>query len=330
MKQAAKLVDDIVRRKDVFLALLRQAVPKVTVTTTENPPLNCLKCASFCCKLAGYVEVRRADIRRLAKHLGLTVRGFEEKHIVEVTRKGEKLIKSGYDTCQFLGDDRRCTVYSARPRDCREYVCWDQHDSTVYDFAYFYQKAVGKQRLRRGETARGGRARRARARARRRRKRGRSEGARDILPQGLTLSLLIRPLRGSRTGQAIPDLSPDLSQNSAIPCNSHGAARPARRSCREARDGERGWQRRSNDETRRSGRDRHGTRRRRRGVSPPHHRPAAPRATAWPSCSAAIPSLSTARPATRIDPSPRASILPAGDEERSWRSSTASPTSMPR
>jgi uncharacterized protein len=145
MKPLAKVLDDIERRKDVFLTLLRRAVPKVTVTT-ENPPLSCLKCASFCCKLAGYVEVRRPDIKRLADHLGLTTKEFEEKHIVEVTRKGEKLIKSGYDTCQFLDANRRCTVYPARPKDCQEYICWDQHDSTVYDFAYFYQKAIQAQR----------------------------------------------------------------------------------------------------------------------------------------------------------------------------------------
>jgi Fe-S-cluster containining protein len=113
---------------------------------TEHPPLSCLKCPSVCCKLAGYVEVSRADIRRLAKFLGLTVREFEERHIVERTRKGEKLIKSGYDTCQFLQDDRRCGVYPARPKNCREYVCWDQPDTTVYDYARFFQLPVKRLR----------------------------------------------------------------------------------------------------------------------------------------------------------------------------------------
>jgi Fe-S-cluster containining protein len=101
--------------------------------------LDCLKCPSLCCKMAGYVEVSRADIRRLAKFLGLTVREFEERHIVETTRKGAKRIKTGYDVCQFLGEDRMCTVYEARPRDCREYVCWNQPDTTVYEFARFFQ-----------------------------------------------------------------------------------------------------------------------------------------------------------------------------------------------
>lgn len=96
--------------------------------------------------MAGYVRVSRADIRRLAKHLGLTVAEFEAKHIVEKTRKGEKRIKSGYDTCQFLTRGRLCGVYPARPKDCREYVCWDQDDDTVFRFAQHYQLPVGRVR----------------------------------------------------------------------------------------------------------------------------------------------------------------------------------------
>ncbi len=96
--------------------------------------------------MAGYVHVRRKDIRRLAKFLGLTVRQFEKKHIVKVTRRGEKLIKAGFDTCQFLSANRTCSVYEARPEDCRGYVCWDQDDETVYDFARFYQMSLRKLR----------------------------------------------------------------------------------------------------------------------------------------------------------------------------------------
>jgi len=105
-------------------------------------PLNCLKCPSLCCTMAGHVEVSRRDIRRLAKYLGITVRQFEEDHIVEVTRRGRKRIKSGFDVCQFLAADRTCTVYEARPTDCRGYICWDQDDTTVYDFAKFVQLPV--------------------------------------------------------------------------------------------------------------------------------------------------------------------------------------------
>ncbi len=117
-----------------------------SVRVSEHNPLDCLKCPSLCCKMAGYVQVSRQDIRRLARALGITVRQFEERHIVEVTRKHQKLIKSGYDTCQFLAADRTCTVYEARPKNCREYVCWDQDDTAVYDAASFFQLPVAELR----------------------------------------------------------------------------------------------------------------------------------------------------------------------------------------
>ena len=93
--------------------------------------------------MAGYVRVSREDIRRLAKHLGISVGDFERRHIVETTKKGEKRIKEGFKSCQFLTEDRMCGVYEARPHDCRGYVCWNQDDETVYDYAVFLQQGVG-------------------------------------------------------------------------------------------------------------------------------------------------------------------------------------------
>ena len=113
---------------------------------THPDKLDCAKCPAFCCRSAGYVEVRRVDIRRLAKFFKITVRAFEERYLVEVTRKGSKRIKAGYETCQFLGADRRCTVYSARPTDCRGYNCWEVDDRTVFDYARFVQQPVARLR----------------------------------------------------------------------------------------------------------------------------------------------------------------------------------------
>jgi Fe-S-cluster containining protein len=96
--------------------------------------------------MAGYVRVSRDDMRRLAKHLGLSVAAFEKRHIVEVTKQGEKRIKEGYKTCQFLDENRRCGVYDARPNDCRGYVCWNQPDETVYNYAVFLQSPVDRLR----------------------------------------------------------------------------------------------------------------------------------------------------------------------------------------
>ena len=110
--------------------------------------LDCLKCPSLCCRMAGYVRVSRDDIRRLAKHLNISAAEFEKRHILEVTRKGEKRIKQGFKSCQFLTENRLCGVYEARPNDCRGYVCWNQEDETVYDYAVFLQTDVSKLRER--------------------------------------------------------------------------------------------------------------------------------------------------------------------------------------
>ena len=72
---------------------------------------------------------------------------FEKKHIVTKKRgKRRAQIKRHDETCQFLGADRRCTVYESRPKDCRGYVCWNQEDTTVFDYARFFQLSIGEVR----------------------------------------------------------------------------------------------------------------------------------------------------------------------------------------
>jgi len=112
-----------------------------------NPKLDCLKCPSLCCRLAGYVEVTELDIARLSRQLGLSRAEFEARHIIHRTRAGKKRIKQADRTCQFLDNRRRCTVYEARPTDCRGYNCWEHTDNpTVYEFASFFQLTVPAQR----------------------------------------------------------------------------------------------------------------------------------------------------------------------------------------
>jgi hypothetical protein len=117
---------------------------------TSSEPLTCEKCA-MCCKMAGYVEMSNYDVARLAKHLGLTPAEFKEKHLVQITRAGKMWLKDEHQTCQFLGANHACTVYEARPTPCRGYVCWDQDDKTVYEFARFAQWSTNKVRAKEAE-----------------------------------------------------------------------------------------------------------------------------------------------------------------------------------
>ena len=47
---------------------------------------------------------------------------------------------------------RILVVYEARPNDCRGYVCWNQEDETVYDYAVFLQDPVATLRDREKNT----------------------------------------------------------------------------------------------------------------------------------------------------------------------------------
>ena len=78
--------------------------------------IDCCTCAN-CCKIMSPSLLKR-DIRRLAKHLSLP----EDELIREYLQPGED--KNTYTSrqvpCPFL-QDKLCTVYEARPDNCRSF-----------------------------------------------------------------------------------------------------------------------------------------------------------------------------------------------------------------
>lgn len=109
--------------------------------------LDCLSCPSFCC-FTGWVGVSAEEVGRLAEFLGVTSEEFELQHVVGLSPAGEKLIKTGLQVCQFLGEDRKCTVYEARPERCRRYHCWEEEGDNlvVYKLAAFVQEPLARSR----------------------------------------------------------------------------------------------------------------------------------------------------------------------------------------
>ena len=86
---------------------------------------DCSDCPAFCCSVYDRVQVTARDIRRLAKHFGVT----EEVARTRYTKMWEKerVLRRKRDalfgeTCQFLNPETRgCGIYHARPAVCREY-----------------------------------------------------------------------------------------------------------------------------------------------------------------------------------------------------------------
>lgn len=95
--------------------------------TDEQPRVrfDCAKCPAICCAVYPSVPVTPRDIRRLAKHFGVT----PEEAIRRYTkmRDGERVLRRKSDpifdnVCRFLDPvTRGCTVYHARPNVCREF-----------------------------------------------------------------------------------------------------------------------------------------------------------------------------------------------------------------
>jgi Fe-S-cluster containining protein len=86
---------------------------------------NCAKCPGYCCSYP-LIQLTKRDVERLAKHFDLT---FEQarKKFTKVETGAKYAMRRKNDEifgriCRFFDtDERRCTIYTARPTICREY-----------------------------------------------------------------------------------------------------------------------------------------------------------------------------------------------------------------
>ena len=91
----------------------------------SKPSYDCAKCPAYCCSIYERVQVHSADLRRLAKHFGVTVETAIKRYTT--TYKRERILRRKQDpifgqACKFLDPKtRRCTIYEARPAVCRAF-----------------------------------------------------------------------------------------------------------------------------------------------------------------------------------------------------------------
>ena len=102
---------------------------------------DCTDCIGYCCSIYDRVDVTKRDLKRLAKHFGLSKEETARKYTTEVDgirslRKVDDLI---FDrTCQFLDQTTRlCTIYEGRPEACREWPVHSGDRCVYYDILTF-------------------------------------------------------------------------------------------------------------------------------------------------------------------------------------------------
>jgi Fe-S-cluster containining protein len=63
-----------------------------------------------------------ADIDQAAAFLGLTPEVFIDRHAILARNRAQLTLREAADgACEFLEPDGRCRIYSARPRQCRDF-----------------------------------------------------------------------------------------------------------------------------------------------------------------------------------------------------------------
>ncbi|QDU95864.1 YkgJ family cysteine cluster protein [Lignipirellula cremea] len=91
----------------------------------------CTGCGDCCTGTPGYVWVSEEEIAVLAAHLETDIDNFEKFYVRRIgARKSLKELPQVNFDCIFLDEARRCTVYEARPLQCRTWPFWDSNLKT--------------------------------------------------------------------------------------------------------------------------------------------------------------------------------------------------------
>jgi Fe-S-cluster containining protein len=104
----------------------------------------CTGCGDCCTGGPGYVWVNKDDIANLAACTGMEPDDFVAKYVRDVgKRKSLKEKEEANFDCVFLDANRKCTVYEARPRQCRTWPFWDSNVRTPEDWKTTCQACPG-------------------------------------------------------------------------------------------------------------------------------------------------------------------------------------------
>jgi Fe-S-cluster containining protein len=109
------------------------------MSTTETPwyreglAFTCTQCGNCCTGAPGYVWVDEDEIARLAEFRGETIDGFARQFVRRVGGRYSLIERPGWD-CIFWSRESGCTVYEARPVQCRTWPFWPENIATPEDW----------------------------------------------------------------------------------------------------------------------------------------------------------------------------------------------------
>ncbi len=90
---------------------------------SEGLRFKCTGCGKCCTGSGGYVFLTPKDLEQLANHLSISPETFRSKYTQKVDDRLALIDKPHTDECIFL-ENQKCTVYDARPSQCRTFPWW--------------------------------------------------------------------------------------------------------------------------------------------------------------------------------------------------------------
>ncbi len=87
----------------------------------------CTACGDCCTGEPGAVWVNDEEIAALAQHLGMDAAAFEQRYVKRIGSRRTLYERFDGDCVLFDSASRRCTVYAARPTQCRTWPFWQQN-----------------------------------------------------------------------------------------------------------------------------------------------------------------------------------------------------------
>jgi len=99
-------------------------------------PKACEECGGKCCTgESGYIWVTPIEMQKIANLLKISVDELKNNFLIKVgykfSIKEKELAKNNYACWFFDEKTSRCTIYEARPNQCRTFPFWDFFKNNV-------------------------------------------------------------------------------------------------------------------------------------------------------------------------------------------------------
>ena len=91
---------------------------------------NCTSCGNCCKTPGGAVAISESEMKELSNFLKLEISDFINQYCI--SRNGKINLKEQEDTACIFLQDNRCTVYEARPIQCRTFPFWPENLKSPY------------------------------------------------------------------------------------------------------------------------------------------------------------------------------------------------------